>query len=602
MNEIEHAIDEMKLLLKDFPADTKPKNDVDWFTLMAYNYVINERGYLKDIDLITEYRNYFVNGSNDGGIDMLYYNDKLSVLGILQTKYSNNIDVNSATAEIQKILRTVEKLQNHDFSNLSQIVKDKFRSLNDGINEDVTYEITLVTTSTFDKERALKNVGSTKRFKNSVDFNIVNGLDLSQKIYTIKNGIQRVDNGKLELINVVNQSGRSMEYSSNSKKGIFVSAKASSIKKLYDLYENRGLFDLNVRKYIKRNSIDKGIINTIQRDPTEFWFLNNGLTIATSDYQIDGNVIHLQDFSVVNGAQTTTLIARNYKETDFAVPVKVIAPAFELEGDQQDNFFSGVSEATNSQKQIRPQDLKANTRELRALQHVLKPYNIFLKIKQGVNATNKYDLIKIEDMAKLIYSFVNQAPGTARSSVRSLFESHYKTIFLNPNYDQDPNKIEFLRDLVMLYFKVDEIQGNLLREGKAMTQDSAAIFGNGKFAIMALLGVAYRYVNEDAQSWPQVKEKDYIYGSFMQNVTDDFDKKLKFAILKIVHVIQVGYDRRKKSAPGVTITNYLKKDSSYEQLAQEFLTNLASSENDPEMDALYPSCLVLKRDSEVKSF
>ncbi|ARN89127.1 AIPR family protein [Levilactobacillus brevis] len=597
MNEVARTIEEMKSLLNGFPADTKPKNDVDWFTLMAYNYVINESNDFKDIDLVTEYRNYFVNGSNDGGIDMFYYDDKSAVLGILQTKYSENIDVNSATAEIQKILRTVDKLQQHDFSNLSQAVKDKFRGLNDGINEDVTYEITLVTTATFDKEKVLMNIGSTKSFKKSVDFDIVDGSDLKQKIYTIENGIQRVDDGKLELINVINQSGRNMEYSSNSKKGIFVSAKASSIKKLYDLYENKGLFDLNVRKYIKRTGIDNGIIKTIQKDPTEFWFLNNGLTIATSNYQIDGNVIHLQDFSVVNGAQTTTLIARNLKNSDFAVPVKVIAPATELEGDQQDNFFSGVSEATNSQKPIRPQDLKANTRELRALQRTLKPYNIFLKIKQGITETKKYDTIKIEDMAKLIYSFVNQAPGTARSSVRSLFESHYKTIFIIPNYDQDPQKIGFVRDLIMLYFKVDEIQGNLLRDGKAMTQDSAAIFGNGKLAIMALLGVAYRYVNGDAQSWTQVKENDYVYGPFFQNKTGDFDSKLRFAILKIVHVIQVGYDRRKQSTPSVTVTNYLKKDSSYEELAQEFLTNLASSESDPEMDALYPSCLVLKREN-----
>ena len=599
---VESTIAEIKSLLRGYPDDVRPTEDVDVFTLLVYNYVVNEEQNLNGLALVNQYSNYFVNGANDGGIDMLYYDDKSATLGVIQTKYSPNIDVNNATAEIEKIIRTLHQLQERNFAGFSQTLKKKYLELESSISDtEYTYEIILATTSEFNKQKVESQVKlNQKQFGRGVSLNIVLGRELEQKINTIDNGIQRVTTGKLELVNTV--SSKDIEYTSKSKKGIFVSAQAKSIKALYDNYEDKGLFDLNVRKYIKRVSIDNGIIHTIQKDPSEFWFLNNGLTIATSDYAIDGNVIHLYDFSVVNGAQTTTLIAKKLGEgQDFAVPVKVIAPAsdIKLDGDQLDDFFSGVSEATNSQKPIRPQDLKANTRELRSLHRKLKEHGIFLKIKQGVKPDKKYaETIKIEDFAKLIYSFVNQAPGSARSKVRSLFESKkYDTIFVKPQYDQSENRIEFLQDLIDLYAKVDEIQNGLIKSQKGLTPDSNAIFRNGKLAMMALLGLAYTYVNEDAQSWEQVKTVPYRYGAFLRDTTENFDNDLRFVIQKIVQVIQTGYTQYQQAFDkNATVTNYLKKDTSYATLAQTFIADLSASEGNPERDALYPSCTILKRD------
>lgn len=45
-------------------------------------------------------------------------------------------------------------------------------------------------------------------------------------------------------------------------------------------YAGKGLFDLNIRKYIRNTLVDNGIKNTLDKDRQNFWFLNNGIIIA----------------------------------------------------------------------------------------------------------------------------------------------------------------------------------------------------------------------------------------------------------------------------------------------------------------------------------
>lgn len=593
-DQVTKALSHIKSLTRDFPENIKPSTDPDWFTFVIYNYIVNEDPDFQALSVINQYASQFVNSANDGGIDMLAYDEKSATLNIIQTKYSSNFTATAAIAEINKIMATIQKLHEKDFSCLSSNLKEKYNDLITN-SESISYAITLATTSEFDKQKVLNSFSKSKRslkadnILQNVELSIFLNNDLNEKIKAVTTGIQRVREGKITLINAIPQTDIDrVQYISKTKMGAFVSAKASSIKELYDRYEDKGLFDLNVRKYIRRASIDSGIIKTIQKDSTEFWFLNNGLTIATSSYEIDGNVIHLYDFSVVNGAQTTTLIANNLKgDQEFAVPVKVIAPSIDtkshLSDDELDDFFSGVSEATNSQKPIRPQDLKANTRELRGLHRKLKERNIFLKNKQGVKPDKKYlYTIKIEDLAKIIYSFVNQFPGTARSNVRSLFDSKkYDDIFVKPGYttdDNDSSKIDFIQDLVTLYFAIDDIQSKILKSGRATQSEYPAIFSNGKLAIMALLGIIYRYMNGDARSIDSTYTNKYIYGHFLNTNSENFDGNLSIIIMRLLSLIFKNYSSHHESDPNTTITNLLKKDSNYSELAQALLTDLAEAE------------------------
>ncbi|HBV02820.1 MAG TPA: hypothetical protein DEB65_00775 [Staphylococcus sp.] len=87
------------------------------------------------------------------------------------------------------------------------------------------------------------------------------------------------------------------------------------------------------------------------------------------------------------------------------------------------DFFNNIAEATNSQKAIQPKDLKANAPEMIQLQRILYDEGIFMEIKRGITAPRSHSNSKIknEEFAQLFYSFVNQRPGTARSSKKVFF-------------------------------------------------------------------------------------------------------------------------------------------------------------------------------------
>lgn len=570
------------------------------FTLVVYNYIVEENSNYKWSDLPKQYDNFFVNGPNDGGIDLIYYDESSTTLGFIQTKLSKNVTVNSTIAEIEKTIRTIEQLKSRNFKGLSETLKRKYLDVMDRVSEDdeISYEIIFAATSDFDKDK----VRDKLKLPVGLAIAIYPKAELNNKIRAVEEGIQRVADGKIELINKLPKNNVN-EYQSKTMIGVSVSAKASSIKKLYDHDKDNGLFDLNVRKFVTRKAIDKGIVGTIHKHPSEFWFLNNGLTIATSTYEVDGDNIKLHDFSVVNGAQTTTLIGENFalEADDFPVPVKVIAPLNPdvLSDIDKDQFFSDISEATNSQKPIKPQDLKANTRELRMLQKGLSQFNIFLKIKQGTRAPKRNETIKIEDLAKLIYSFVNQLPGSARSSVRSLFESKekYDSIFLRPGYDQSEDRLYFIRDLIRLSDKVNQVQGEVLSTGDGTVGNTTAIYGNGKLTIIALLGAIYQYMNDDAQNVEKIKNNgDYQYGSFIAD-TEEADSSLKTVIIELVNLINTKYEAARELNPDITVTNYLKKDKSYQSIVQSFISRLAAlkASPNPMSKAVYEDFKVLKR-------
>lgn len=570
------------------------------FTLVVYNYIVEENSNYKWSDLPKQFDNFFVNGSNDGGIDMIYYDESSTTFGFIQTKLSKNVTVNSTIAEIDKTVRTIEQLKTKDFKGLSETLRRKYLDVMDRVSDDdeISYEIIFAATSDFDKDK----VRNKAKLPVGIGVSIYPKAELDNKIRAVEEGIQRVADGKIELINKIPKNNVN-EYQSKTMIGVSVSAKASSIKDLYDHDKDNGLFDLNVRKFVTKRAIDKGIVGTIHKHPSEFWFLNNGLTIATSAYEVDGDNIKLHDFSVVNGAQTTTLIGENFKlgSEDFPVPVKVIAPLNPdaLSDIDKDQFFSDISEATNSQKPIKPQDLKANTRELRMLQKGLGQFGIFLKIKQGTRAPKGSDTIKVDDLAKLIYSFVNQLPGSARSSVRSLFESKekYDSIFLRPGYDQSQERLYFVRDLISLSDKVSQVQGEVLSTGDGAVGNTTAIYGNGKLSIIALLGAIYQYINDDAKNVEEINNNDnYHYGKFIDD-TEEADKSLKAIIIEAVSLINAKYEAANALNPDITVTNYLKKDKSYQSIVQTFISNLSALKVSPTpmQKALYENYEVLKR-------
>lgn len=110
------------------------------------------------------------------------------------------------------------------------------------------------------------------------------------------------------------------------------------------------VFEENVRSFLGiENPVNQSIAETLN-DPkasTRFPVMNNGITIVSPDVRVQGNILHLENYQIVNGCQTSNVLFENRKILDnrIMVNLKIIETSNE-------DVFAELVRATNSQSKI----------------------------------------------------------------------------------------------------------------------------------------------------------------------------------------------------------------------------------------------------------
>lgn len=137
-------------------------------------------------------------------------------------------------------------------------------------------------------------------------------------------------------------------------------------QKLADLYSEYGtrLLELNVRSFLQaKGAVNRGIRDTIIREPGRFLAYNNGITATASQvtYAPGGAIEQLHDLQIVNGGQTTASLyhtsTRDHADlTGIQVQAKIniIAP------DRLADIVPRISQYSNTQNRVSTVDLRAN--------------------------------------------------------------------------------------------------------------------------------------------------------------------------------------------------------------------------------------------------
>lgn len=108
------------------------------------------------------------------------------------------------------------------------------------------------------------------------------------------------------------------------------------------------VFEENIRAYLgSDNPVNKSIADTIRsRTHSRFPVLNNGITIASPSIRVQGSILHLKNYSIVNGCQTSNVLFENKDHLkDIFVNIKVVQTTLE-------EVFSDLVKATNSQTKV----------------------------------------------------------------------------------------------------------------------------------------------------------------------------------------------------------------------------------------------------------
>jgi hypothetical protein len=150
----------------------------------------------------------------------------------------------------------------------------------------------------------------------------------------------------------------------------------------FHLFEDykMALFDLNVRYYLERSSVNKQIIRTLSevKGQKMFHLLNNGITISCDGWKTppvktgESPNMKLANPQIINGCQTVISIYRAYLqiddeykqrnlETECVVPVRIIKTT-------NRDVLAEVVTASNNQNKMTQRNLKSNSRVQRVLQ------------------------------------------------------------------------------------------------------------------------------------------------------------------------------------------------------------------------------------------
>ncbi len=412
------------------------------------------------------------NGDVDAVISVYSYNNLFDFPAILKTFK----DAESAVCAAQERKNSVRK-------KLSSILND------DEYKTSPTrpLKICLITNynpKTVGNKRAIANaLQAMKPEHEYVTYHISFGLDIEYEIMEIENPKEYVDEAIIKL----DAPGNFMHF--GAEESLIVNISALSLKNLYEQYGYRGLFAQNLRYYVKNAKIDGNIIESIQEHSENFWYYNNGVILICDDYLIEGDSILVQNFSIINGGQTTKLIGETEFSRDFYIQCKIIKNKYES-ADERLEFIANVAEASNTQKPIKDKDLIANRIEQRLLKKQLADAGIYCQIKRGEKVNKKlypaaWQNTTNEELGQFLLSFVYQKPGTARGSKASICgnKERYHLLF-SKKYNSG-----FLGDLLKIkaYYK---LWANLIKK----TDDGSdpykvGLVNNGMFFMTAIIGI-----------------------------------------------------------------------------------------------------------------
>lgn len=545
------------------------------FTLQMVDYFY----YNKNIGE-QDIRENFVDGTSDGGIDYIFNND--DTMYLVQGKSSTNLSYEEIRNAFHKMDTTVNNFEKGKYDTYSDKLKSTFLNAYDDLSESKNITLVLFMNTFFtDELRSKVDELKNEDFLSNYTIEIYDAKDIEFKRLTALQDKEFISQDSIELAETRNV----LKYGEN---GIIVNIKASSLKKLYTKHSKNGLFSYNLREHITQKNVDTGIEKTIKSEKDNFWFYNNGITIGCEDFTIDGYMLKLYNFSIINGAQTTTKIGESKlidKEYDFDVVCKVVKAKRSL--NQESDFIMKISEASNSQKPIKARDLKANAREQKMLQ--LKcaenKYPLAIEIKRGVKPKNyfkveKWQRITNEYIGQLILGCILQRPGSARSGKITIFTSEklYNQIYKNRKQDCD-----ILYELVNIANKYEEFKNRYANDVEDV--DLIAACKNGKFTTLAIVFYLYKRFNGIVSNYLDEKlTEDNIENTklTLNYKGDDYEKKLddlfKFIIKKLSDV----YEKRKESLKLTSYSNFFKTDKTYQEIILKEIDRSLDDEWDKE--------------------
>ena len=530
-----------------------------------------------------------VDGQYDGGVDILLTDpsSENSDLIIAQSKYHTSVTFDDVLNAMTKMASFYKDMIQGHYELVNGKVQQRFLTLYSELGEDSKIHFVFYTSalqSGINKARIEKKFRELFSDSNQFEVSLLFGKDIEEEIKESESRRATVEQGKLNI----DAANNYLLYGDDAA---IVNVSAFSIKTLYAQH-NIQLLARNLRYHIAGRDIDKGIDDTIRNSPESFWLKNNGITIVCSDFKIDGKIVKLHNFSIINGGQTTYMIhkSRNVDENnDFYLPCKIIKTEGETE-DEKNAFSLAIAKATNTQKPIKQVDLKANSPEQVRFSQAMREVGVFYQTKRGEVVPKAYKELYLNssliEIGKLSLAAIYQIPCISRSKPSSLYlPQYYDKVF-------DGNQMQIAKlskELLYIDFYFKKIfQKKFDRDNTTMPDSNTRISfaHNSRTICIAFVAFASRYyygniTDSDLDAifvaarhdssldgrvydiFSNIENISYFIPTNIFNQKDIYDTILDELFKTIINAGITSFSIASRYDVSLNATNYLKKDKNY---------------------------------------
>ena len=582
---IENKINALK---ESYPSLRNKSNDYVFSALaVKANFYKNPALNISESDI----SEMIVDGQYDGGVDVLLSdpNSDNSDLVIVQSKYYTSISFDDVVNAVIKMTLFYKDMLAGHYEQVNQKVQSRFLTLNAEVGDESKIHFVLYTSA---PKNGIRIDRVEKKFReqftdsSQFELSIYFCSDIENEIKESESRRPTVETGKIKIDKACN-----VLYYGEDEAFAIVNVSAFSIKTLYAQH-SLNLLARNLRYHIAGREIDQAISLSIKDNPESFWLKNNGITIICDEFRVSGREVKLKNFSIVNGGQTTYMLHKSNlisEDRDLYLPCKII----EVEGnteDEKNTFSLEIAKATNSQKAIKPTDLKANAPEQIRFAQSMREVGIYYQTKRGETIPAAYKTTylntSLNEVGKLCLAGLFQIPCISRTKPSSLFLPKYYDKIFSGNQFQVAKLVKELL-YIDYYFRNDFLK-KYDRQNKNQPDANTRISfaHNARTICIAFVALASRY--HSGNITPSAIQsvfntinmssgtEDIIYDAFKdisgvnnflpESLFANKDKydEILYNIFNII--IQFGitsFSVASQYDTSLNATNYLKKDKNY---------------------------------------
>lgn len=342
-------------------------------------------------------------GFDDQGVDGFFLDTISKTFWIVQAKSSVSGTGGVGRGEVNNFIEGVEKVLQRKFDEFNQKIKDRISEIETALEStDVKFRLLFINLGEEIAEKSEEPIKSFLERQNRdtdepwVEFDQFINADISEIV-------ARHELSKEIKLKV------SLSYwgvSQSPFKSYYGTVSASEVGEWYKKY-GAYLFSKNIRNFLGVGEINSKISKTLESEPQNFFYLNNGITLICEDVvktRDFGSETHAGNFEckgvqIINGAQTVGTIGAVYKTNpDVLNLAKVMIKIISLKGAAK-GFSGKITIAANSQNRIEAMDfVSMDTVQIRLEKDILKNHGIrYARLRGSTSVSGK--VITLEQAA-----------------------------------------------------------------------------------------------------------------------------------------------------------------------------------------------------------